>query len=34
VLAATKELQALGIRDQDLQVLAEQLKGVHESAAR
>ena len=28
VLAATKELQALGIRDQDLQVLAERLKGV------
>jgi hypothetical protein len=34
VLAAMKELQALGIRDQDLQILAEQLKGVHESAAR
>jgi glutathione-specific gamma-glutamylcyclotransferase len=34
VLAATKELQALGIRDQELQILAEQLKGVHESAAR
>ena len=34
VLAATKELQALGIRDQDLQVLAERLKGVHESPAR
>jgi cation transport protein ChaC len=34
VLAATKELQALGIRDQDLQILAEKLKGVHESAAR
>jgi hypothetical protein len=34
VLAATKELQALGIRDQDLQILAEQLKGVHESATR
>jgi len=34
VLAATKELQALGIRDQDLQVLADQLRGIHESAAR
>ncbi len=34
VLAAVKELQTLGIRDVDLQVLAEQLKGVHESATR
>jgi glutathione-specific gamma-glutamylcyclotransferase len=34
VLAATKELQVLGIRDHDLQVLAAQLKGIHESAAR
>ena len=34
VLAAVKELEALGIRDQDLQILAEQLKGVHELAAR
>jgi cation transport protein ChaC len=32
VLAGVKELQALGIRDADLHVLAEQLKGVHESA--
>jgi cation transport protein ChaC len=30
VLAATKELKALGIRDPGLQVLAEQLKGIHE----
>ncbi|HEY7232098.1 MAG TPA: gamma-glutamylcyclotransferase [Pseudolabrys sp.] len=34
VLAAMKELQALGIRDLELQRLAEQLKGVHESASR
>jgi cation transport protein ChaC len=34
VLAAMKELQALGIRDPDLQRLAEQLKGIHESASR
>jgi cation transport protein ChaC len=33
VLAAVKELQALGIRDADLHVLAEHLKGIHESAA-
>jgi cation transport protein ChaC len=32
VLAAVKELQMLGIRDVGLQVLAERLKGVHESA--
>jgi cation transport protein ChaC len=32
VLAAVKELQALGIRDAGLQVLAEQLRGIHESA--
>ena len=33
VLAAVKELHTLGIRDTDLHVLAEQLKGIHESAA-
>jgi cation transport protein ChaC len=32
VLAAVKELQALGIRDVGLQLLAEQLRGIHESA--
>ncbi|HZP69677.1 MAG TPA: gamma-glutamylcyclotransferase [Pseudolabrys sp.] len=31
VLAAMKELHALGIRDPGLQVLAEQLKGIHAS---
>lgn len=34
VLSAMKELQALGIRDPELQVLAEQLKGIYESANR
>jgi hypothetical protein len=34
VLAAMKELNALGIRDPELQRLVEQLRGVHESAAR
>jgi cation transport protein ChaC len=34
VLAAMKELEALGIRDPELQHLAEQLKGAHESASR
>ena len=33
VLAAVKELQTLGIRDVELHVLAEKLKGVHETAA-
>ena len=33
VLAAVKELQTLGIRDVALHVLAEKLKGVHETAA-
>ena len=33
VLAAVKELQVLQIRDAELQLLAEQLKGPHESAA-
>jgi cation transport protein ChaC len=33
VLAAVKQLQMLEIRDAELQVLAEQLKGPHESAA-
>ena len=33
VLAAVKELQMLQIRDAELQLLAEQLKGPHESAA-
>ena len=32
VLAAVKELQSLGIRDAELQVLAEQLKGIHQSS--
>lgn len=31
VLAAMKELQALGIRDPELQLLAQRLKGTHES---
>ena len=33
VLAAVKEFQTLGIRDVALQMLAERLKGAHESAA-
>jgi len=33
VLAAMKELHTLGIHDLELQRLAEQLKGIHESAA-
>jgi cation transport protein ChaC len=33
VLAAVKELQALGIRDVDLHLLANQLKGLHQSPA-
>ena len=33
VLAAVKELEALGCRDADLHTLAERLKGIHESAA-
>lgn len=33
VLAAMKELHTLGIHDSELQLLAEQLRGVHESAA-
>ena len=32
VLAAVKELEALGCRDAELHMLAERLKGVHESA--
>ena len=31
VLAAVKELRRLGIRAVDLTVLAEQLKGIHQS---
>ena len=34
VLAATKELQTLGIRDAQIEILAERLKGMHESSAR
>jgi cation transport protein ChaC len=34
VLAAVKELQSLGIRDADLHMLADQLKGIHETAKR
>ena len=34
VLAAMKELHTLGIRDAELQRLAEQLKGIHRSACR
>ncbi|HXZ22529.1 MAG TPA: gamma-glutamylcyclotransferase [Pseudolabrys sp.] len=34
VLAAVKELRRLGIRDVELNVLAEQLKGSHQSAAK
>jgi glutathione-specific gamma-glutamylcyclotransferase len=33
VLAAAKELEALGCHDRDLQLLAERLHGVHESQA-
>jgi len=33
VLAAVKELGTLGIQDNELQVLAERLRGVHESAS-
>ena len=33
VLAAVKELEALGVRDADLHTLGERLKGVHESIA-
>jgi hypothetical protein len=32
VLAAVKELQTLGIKDIELQVLAERLRGAHESS--
>jgi cation transport protein ChaC len=31
VLAAVKELESLGIRDADLHILADQLKGIHQS---
>jgi cation transport protein ChaC len=34
VLAAVRQLEALGIRDRDLHLLAERLHGVHESATR
>jgi cation transport protein ChaC len=34
VLAAVKELQTLGIKDIELQVLAKRLKGAHESSSR
>ena len=33
VLAAVKEIERQGYRDRDLHVLAERLKGIHESAA-
>jgi cation transport protein ChaC len=33
VLAAVKELERLGIRDPELHLLADQLKGTHQSAA-
>jgi cation transport protein ChaC len=33
VLAAVKELQTLGIKDIELQMLAERLKGAHESSS-
>ncbi|HET9716107.1 MAG TPA: gamma-glutamylcyclotransferase [Pseudolabrys sp.] len=33
VLAAVKELQTLGIRDTELQILAEKLRGTHEGAS-
>jgi hypothetical protein len=33
VLAAVKELEALGCRDRDLHMLAERLHGVHEAHA-
>jgi len=32
VLAAVKELEALGCRDAELHRLGERLKGIHESA--
>ncbi len=32
VLAAVKELRTLGIRDAELHILAEQLKGIHQSS--
>ena len=33
VLAAVKELQTLGIKDIELQMLAERLKGAHETSS-